>query len=579
MFGGLRVLLARRRAALLVAAPLLVAACGTVGTAIALPGAKLPARHRLDAAPGSGSNSITPQYLRSLPRDLRASVGKPRFTAPPPRRRDRAALSGAAIPGIALAAYEHAASVLGASDPACHLQWYDVAAIGRVESDNGLTWGSRARVAPDGTLSPPILGPLLDGQNGFPAYPTPDHGILEHGGKWERAVGPMQFLPSTWLEYAQDGNGDGIRNPQNYWDAALTAGVFLCANGGDLATSAGFDTAVLAYNHSSQYLALVQAWARFYGRTGAASLDGGAGLLPVGFSSTPSTPSSTTLPAGLLAERALLLAAARTSAECTYSFSLDTLVASSGAVIAAASGSFDAVTGNASMTVELPGTGRLSVAALRSHGVTDLYVQLPGALDAELGEHAGAWLALTPAMQASPVHDALARAELTAELVASSVASLSGAGTGVAVVGRQATDGVATTEYRGTLDLLRAAALEPLASGDIGHVVAATGVSAIGATAWVGPTGLLRQLVLALPGVPGAPVPVNVTVRLSGFGSAISLPAVVPAPYPAPSTTTTSTSTSTSITSSTSTTTTTSTTEPTTTTTTTTTSPGKSVRT
>lgn len=186
------------------------------------------------------------------------------------------------IPAVALAAYERAARILAVRDPACGLRWEDLAGIGRVESDNGLTFGSAARVTPAGTLSPPILGPVLDGTGGMPAIPTPDHGVLEHDPAWERAVGPMQFLPSTWLAEAQDGNGDGVADPQNFYDAALTAGTYLCSNG-DLATASGLRDAIYSYNHSASYVALVEAWISYY--TGAGSqalLAAGAGLLPLG---------------------------------------------------------------------------------------------------------------------------------------------------------------------------------------------------------------------------------------------------------------------------------------------------------
>jgi hypothetical protein len=186
------------------------------------------------------------------------------------------------IPAVALAAYERAAHILALRDAACGLSWEDLAGIGRIESDNGLTFGSAARVTPAGTLSPPILGPVLDGSGGMPAIPTPDHGVLEHDPVWTRAVGPMQFLPSTWLAYAQDGNGDGVADPQNYYDAALTAGNYLCSNG-DLATASGLRDAIYAYNHSASYVALVEAWIAYYTGTGTQALLAAAtGLLPFG---------------------------------------------------------------------------------------------------------------------------------------------------------------------------------------------------------------------------------------------------------------------------------------------------------
>ncbi len=45
------------------------------------------------------------------------------------------------------------------------------------------------------------------------------------------AVGPMQFLPGTWEQYGQDGNGDGVRDVLNPADAIKGAANYLCASG------------------------------------------------------------------------------------------------------------------------------------------------------------------------------------------------------------------------------------------------------------------------------------------------------------------------------------------------------------
>lgn len=45
------------------------------------------------------------------------------------------------------------------------------------------------------------------------------------------AIGPMQFLPSTWEQYGQDGNGDEVRDVLNPADAIKGAANYLCESG------------------------------------------------------------------------------------------------------------------------------------------------------------------------------------------------------------------------------------------------------------------------------------------------------------------------------------------------------------
>ena len=82
-----------------------------------------------------------------------------------------------------------------------------------------------------------------------------DQGRLDGDRMYDRAVGPMQFIPSTWAIYRTDGNRDGRSDRFNIFDAAAAAGHYLCTAGGNLATNAGQVAAVLAYNHSDSYLA------------------------------------------------------------------------------------------------------------------------------------------------------------------------------------------------------------------------------------------------------------------------------------------------------------------------------------
>jgi hypothetical protein len=75
------------------------------------------------------------------------------------------------------------------------------------------------------------------------------------------AVGPMQFLPSTWAAYGADGDGDGVTDVMNPVDAVHGAARLLCANGG--ADSTRLASAIWNYNHSDEYVRQVITLARF----------------------------------------------------------------------------------------------------------------------------------------------------------------------------------------------------------------------------------------------------------------------------------------------------------------------------
>ncbi|WP_315099009.1 lytic transglycosylase domain-containing protein [uncultured Cellulomonas sp.] len=161
---------------------------------------------------------------------------------------------------VALQAYADATLGMARLDPGCRLGWTTVAAIGTVESGNGTHGG--ARLLADARPSVPIVGPALDGTAGTAAIPAgPDEAGWHGDAVWSHAVGPMQFLPSTWRRWASDGDGDGVQDPNDLDDAALAAGRYLCAGGRDLATPEGWQAAVLSYNHDDAYVALVLATA------------------------------------------------------------------------------------------------------------------------------------------------------------------------------------------------------------------------------------------------------------------------------------------------------------------------------
>jgi hypothetical protein len=155
------------------------------------------------------------------------------------------------IPGIAMAAYQRAAVVIGAADPSCGLDWALLAAIGQVESDHGQFGDSHLDV--NGVARPPIIGLRLDGRHGTSRIDDTDAGRLDGDREFDRAVGPMQFLPSTWAAVAVDGDGDGRRDVEDIDDASLGSAVYLCADQDDLSTKAGQRKALLRYNHSRTY--------------------------------------------------------------------------------------------------------------------------------------------------------------------------------------------------------------------------------------------------------------------------------------------------------------------------------------
>ena len=105
---------------------------------------------------------------------------------------------------------------------------------------------------------------MLDGGPGVAAIPDTDDGRWDADDTWDRAVGPMQFIPSSWSIHGQDGNRDGRRDPNNVVDAALASGGYLCAGDRDVDVEKERRAAVFSYNHSWDYVDLVLAWADAY---------------------------------------------------------------------------------------------------------------------------------------------------------------------------------------------------------------------------------------------------------------------------------------------------------------------------
>jgi membrane-bound lytic murein transglycosylase B len=169
-------------------------------------------------------------------------------------RRMGALVSDTDITLVVLDAYVKAARRIQADRPSCGIQWWMIAALGRIESRHGTIFGSLVR--PDGRTSARIIGIALDGTNNTMKILDTDDGALDGDTVYDRAVGPLQFIPETWAVFRRDGNGDGTRDPHNIYDAALGTGAFLCARSGTLRldTTEGIRRAYLAYNRSTAYV-------------------------------------------------------------------------------------------------------------------------------------------------------------------------------------------------------------------------------------------------------------------------------------------------------------------------------------
>jgi len=165
------------------------------------------------------------------------------------------------IPGVVLQAYKLAANRVGAESPQCKLPWFLLAGIGRIESNHA----SNGSVDQYGTTVNTIAGPVLDGSlAGNAVIKDTDGGRIDGDSAHDRAMGPMQFIPSTWASWGSDANGDGKADPNNVFDATYSAGRYLCAGVSDIMGEGTRVAAVLRYNRSMEYVANVLGWAGAY---------------------------------------------------------------------------------------------------------------------------------------------------------------------------------------------------------------------------------------------------------------------------------------------------------------------------
>lgn len=221
----------RRLENLLAAAVVLVL---IVGAAVA--GVVVASRRGPDAAPGYAQPAAAP-----VPSDAAGRVAWAERVA---GRSD--------VPARALVAYAGAEAAARGELAECGLSWVTLAGLGRVESNHGRFGGTVLDDA--GRPVEPIRGPELDGTSGNREIRDTDGGRLDGDTTYDRAVGPLQFIPTTWARYAADGDGDGTSDPDDLDDAAVAAARYLCADDRDLRRGDDWRAAVLAYNRSRSYV-------------------------------------------------------------------------------------------------------------------------------------------------------------------------------------------------------------------------------------------------------------------------------------------------------------------------------------
>ncbi len=219
---------------------------------------------------------VTPEQLDAVP------VGPGRVAKPV-----RTVLSGApvirtlgesGIPDVAVRAYKKAEARLAVSDPGCGVPWTLLAAIGRVESNHGRFGGAQLR--DDGSATRRIRGIPLDGRPNVALIHDSDGGALDGDTAYDRAVGPMQFIPSTWRAVNADGNGDGFADPNNMFDAAQGAAQYLCTGTSGLRDPARAAQAVRRYNNADSYVRVVLGLAQMYQAGRVVGLPSSGELLP-----------------------------------------------------------------------------------------------------------------------------------------------------------------------------------------------------------------------------------------------------------------------------------------------------------
>jgi hypothetical protein len=222
---------------------------GASGPATALPEGGVPGPAGGTALPGFPG--LTPPPGGVLPTG--PVVGPIATGRPADALGDWARQTGArvGISPVAMQAYGYAELALAQTNRSCQLSWTTLAAIGYVESRHGQANG--ARLSPDGRAEPEIIGDPLDGQGGRSKIMDTDRGLFDRDSTYDRAIGPMQFIPSTWQLVGADADNDGRRDPHDLDDASLAAGNYLCQGGRNMTIPGDWWGAILSYNDVRRY--------------------------------------------------------------------------------------------------------------------------------------------------------------------------------------------------------------------------------------------------------------------------------------------------------------------------------------
>ncbi len=189
------------------------------------------------SGPSRGGGVATSAVPGTTPGTARA-----RRPEPPVFTQGRRKLVDAGVPDLAAKAYLNASVRVHEDHPECAVPPEVLVAFGRQESDHGrvVEWDDT------GHSRTILRGYANTGDD-------TDQGELDGDTDADWAVGPMQFIPTTWKHFAQDGDGDGKAEPGDYYDSALTAAWHICSLVGAFPSIADIQAAWDQYDTTVRY--------------------------------------------------------------------------------------------------------------------------------------------------------------------------------------------------------------------------------------------------------------------------------------------------------------------------------------